>query len=188
MPLLTSDLYETCKACVEGNLKAHLPQFDCRQTALGVVLVSGGYPGAYPKWKEITGTSVNQASIVHHCRPVECKLWLMCSIMTGAVSAGIQTVLSLCRNTTCAVSVQEYRLCYLCAGIQAAESHGLLVFHAGTAQKDGKIVTSGGRVLAVVAVDTDLQAASERAQKGAADVRFEGSFYRSDIGHCALKR
>ena len=102
--------------------------------------------------------------------------------------AGIQTVLSLCRNTDCAVSVQEYRLCYLCAGIQAAESHGLLVFHAGTAQKDGKIVTSGGRVLAVVAVDTDLQAASERAQKGAADVRFEGSFYRSDIGHCALKR
>ena len=64
----------------------------------------------------------------------------------------------------------------------------MLVFHAGTAQKDGKIVTSGGRVLAVVAVDTDLQAASERAQKGAADVRFEGSFYRSDIGHCALKR
>ena len=122
MPLLTSDLYGTCKACVEGNLKAHLPQFDCRQTALGVVLVSGGYPGAYPKWKEITGTSVNQASIVHHCRPVECKLWLMCSIMTGAVSAGIQTVLSLCRNTTCAVSVQEYRLCYLCAGIQAVLS------------------------------------------------------------------
>ena len=105
MPLLTSDLYETCKACVEGNLKAHLPQFDCHQTALGVVLVSGGYPGAYPKWKEITGTSVNQASIVRHCRAVECKPWLMCSVTTGAVSAGIQPVLSLCRNTTCAISV-----------------------------------------------------------------------------------
>ena len=136
MPLLTSDLYETCKACVEGNLKAHLPQFDCHQTALGVVLVSGGYPGAYPKWKEITGTSVNQASIVRHCRPVECKPWLMCSVTTGAVSAGIQPVLSLrrktdcdvcvqeykpcylCRNTSCTISVQKYNLCYLCAEIQ----------------------------------------------------------------------
>ena len=57
MPLLTSDLYDTCKACVEGNLKDHLPQFDQHQTALGVVLVSGGYPGSYPKWKEITGRS-----------------------------------------------------------------------------------------------------------------------------------
>ena len=49
-------------------------------------------------------------------------------------------------------------------------------------------MTSGGRVLAVVAVDTDLPAASERAQAGAAEVHFEGSFYRSDIGHHALKR
>ena len=77
---------------------------------------------------------------------------------------------------------------HLCAGIQAAEAHGLLIFHAGTAEKDGKIVTSGGRVLAVVAVDTDLPTASERAQKGAAEVSFEGAFYRSDIGYHTLRR
>lgn len=55
MPLLSSDLYLTCKACVEGRLKEFLPEFDEHQTTLGVVLVSGGYPGSYKKDLEITG-------------------------------------------------------------------------------------------------------------------------------------
>lgn len=74
------------------------------------------------------------------------------------------------------------------AGISEAEAHGLIVFHAGTKMKDRKIVTNGGRVLAVVAVDTDLFTASERAQKGAAQIHFDGVFYRTDIGFRVLHR
>lgn len=126
MPLMTSDLYEICKACVEGTLKDHTLKFDKHQTTLGVVIVSGGYPGPYRKGLEITG-------------------------------------------------------------FHEAEAHGLVVFHAGTALKDGKVVTSGGRVLSIVAIDTDLRAASERARYGAAQIHFEGSFYRSDIGYRVFK-
>ena len=57
-----------------------------------------------------------------------------------------------------------------------------MVFHAGTATKDGRIVTNGGRVLAVSAIGADLQAALERAYGAARHIRFDGVHYRRDIG------
>uniref|UniRef100_A0A2R5LMJ2 Trifunctional purine biosynthetic protein adenosine-3 n=1 Tax=Ornithodoros turicata TaxID=34597 RepID=A0A2R5LMJ2_9ACAR len=55
LPLLESDLYETMLACVEGNLPRALPVWKKNLYAVGVVLVSGGYPGSYPKGKVISG-------------------------------------------------------------------------------------------------------------------------------------
>lgn len=57
-----------------------------------------------------------------------------------------------------------------------------VVFHAGTALKDGELVTSGGRVLAVSAVGASLNEAITRAYEGIAQVRFDGMHYRRDIG------
>ena len=57
----------------------------------------------------------------------------------------------------------------------------ITVFHAGTAVKDGKTVTSGGRVLGVTALGKDLKAAKARAYEGIAHVEFDGMFYRRDI-------
>lgn len=123
LSLLKSDLMATLKACVSGNLPHAPPTFDLVNSAVGVVLVSGGYPGPYPKGLEISGIS----------------------------------------------SVQ---------GLQ-----GLQVFHAGTKEDShGKVVTSGGRVLSVVAVDPSLVTAIEKATAAAAKIRFDGCFYRSDIG------
>ncbi len=56
------------------------------------------------------------------------------------------------------------------------------VFHAGTALKDGRVVSAGGRVLSVSALGADLPAALERAYAGARRIRFDGAHYRSDIG------
>ena len=59
---------------------------------------------------------------------------------------------------------------------------GVQVFHAGTALEDGRLVTSGGRVLAVTAVATDFGSACE-GSRGAADaIAFEGKYFRRDIG------
>ena len=55
LPMLQSDLYATCLACVEGTLDAAMPRFHDDRSAVGVVLVSGGYPGSYKKGLEITG-------------------------------------------------------------------------------------------------------------------------------------
>ena len=63
-----------------------------------------------------------------------------------------------------------------------------IVFHAGTTMKDGKVVTSGGRVMATVAMDTNLATAAQQARKAAEMVKFEGKFFRRDIAHKALKR
>ena len=56
-----------------------------------------------------------------------------------------------------------------------------IVFHAGTAEKDGKTVTSGGRVLGVTALGKDLKSARANAYEGIKHVGFEGMYYRKDI-------
>ena len=60
------------------------------------------------------------------------------------------------------------------------------VYHAGDALADGKLVTSGGRVLGVTAVGDTLPAALESAYAAAREIHFEGAFLRGDIGKRAL--
>jgi len=56
------------------------------------------------------------------------------------------------------------------------------VFHAGTSMKDGKIVTNGGRVLAVTSLDTDYKKALEKTYRNIEKLDFEKKYYRTDIG------
>ena len=59
---------------------------------------------------------------------------------------------------------------------------GCVTFHAGTAVKDGQVVTAGGRVIAVSAYGKDKAEALAQAMKGAQEVQFEKKYFRSDIG------
>ena len=68
-------------------------------------------------------------------------------------------------------------------------SDDLQLFHAGTQrQSDGRCISSGGRVLAVVAQADDFDSAFEKAYTGLAQVHFEGMTYRRDIGHQVRRR
>jgi phosphoribosylamine--glycine ligase len=69
-----------------------------------------------------------------------------------------------------------------------AEAADAIVFHAGTALEDGRLVSAGGRVLCVTALGDSVKQAQVRAYEALADVRFDGAQYRSDIGHRAIKR
>lgn len=125
MRLLKTDLLEVLNACVDGTLdQVALTWSD--QTAVCVVLASGGYPGSIKKGLEITG-------------------------------------------------------------IEAAEKlPGVVVFHAGTAQQDGKIVTAGGRVLGITAVGGDIAEARAQAYAAIKFIHFDGMQYRTDIGQKSL--
>ncbi|XP_056008779.1 trifunctional purine biosynthetic protein adenosine-3-like isoform X3 [Ostrea edulis] len=129
LPLLESDLYEICRACVEGKLSQNLPHFTRDLYTAGVVLASGGYPGGYKKGLPITG-------------------------IDGVEKLGPR----------------------------------VQVFHAGTTKQEQGIVTSGGRVLAVVAMNSDLQSACSKAQRWAGFIQFDGAYHRSDIGFRVLDR
>ena len=72
-------------------------------------------------------------------------------------------------------------------GLADAEAMGALVFHAGTAIKDGKLVTNGGRVLGVVGRGTDISSAVDAAYAAAAKISFKDAYYRKDIAHRALE-
>ena len=72
-------------------------------------------------------------------------------------------------------------------GLPAAteDSH---VFHAGTAEKDGAVVTSGGRVLCVTALGDNVKAAQKRAYEVLDQISFDGMQCRRDIGYRAIRR
>ena len=61
------------------------------------------------------------------------------------------------------------------------------IFHAGTAQKDGKVVTSGGRVLCVTALGETVKFAQQQAYQALKEIKFEGAQFRTDIGYRAIK-
>lgn len=121
LPRLTSDLAELCAAVAAGRLdQAPLPAWTA-EAACGVVMASGGYPGAYEKGKAITG---------------------------------LETL-----------------------------DDDILAFHAGTKREtDGRIVTTGGRVLTLVARGATVPAARERVYANIGRVRFAGAQWRRDIG------
>jgi len=69
----------------------------------------------------------------------------------------------------------------------AGQVPGVEVFHAGTMQTGGQMLTAGGRVLGVTAAAESLSTALDRAYQAMAEIQFEGMYYRRDIGHRALE-
>ena len=118
LPRLETDLLDVADAALDGGL----PALDLRwrgDCAVGVVLASGGYPGAYETGKAISGLA------------------------------------------------------------EAGES--ALVFHAGTADRGGRVVTAGGRVLTLVGLAPTMEQARAKAYAAANAVAYEGKQHRSDI-------
>ena len=118
LPRLETDLLDVADAALDGGL----PALDLRwrgDCAVGVVLASGGYPGAYETGKAISGLA------------------------------------------------------------EAGES--ALVFHAGTAERGGRVVTAGGRVLTLVGLAPTMEQARAKAYAAANAVAYEGKQHRSDV-------
>lgn len=122
LPLLESDLVEVIQACLNGTLAQNEIEWRAG-AAVTVVAASEGYPGSYPKGREITGLA------------------------------------------------------------EANALPGVTVFQAGTRQTEtGRLVTNGGRVLAVTALGDDLPQAIDQAYAGLQAIHFEGMHFRTDIG------
>jgi phosphoribosylamine---glycine ligase len=124
LPLIDGDLVEMFAAAAAGDLRGHTVRA-APACAVGVVLASGGYPGAFETGKTIEGLDA------------------------------------------------------------AAALPDVTLFHAGTALRDGQLVTGGGRVLTVVARSADYASAVSRAYEAVARIRFEGVHARTDIGRKA---
>ena len=118
LPRVKSDLVEVLAKAAQGKLDEVDLEIDER-TATTVMMVSGGYPEAYEKGKEITG-------------------------------------------------------------IENVED--ALVFHAGTTTKDGKVVTNGGRVIAVTAFGEDYKKALKKSYQNVEKLQFDKMYFRKDLG------
>ena len=118
IPRLKSDLVDVLLAMANGTLDQIDLQIDER-TATTVMAVSGGYPEAYERGKEITGAENIQDSIV---------------------------------------------------------------FHAGTKMSNGKVVTNGGRVIAVTSFGKDFKEALKTSYQNMEKLHFDGMYYRKDLG------
>jgi phosphoribosylamine--glycine ligase len=120
LPRLTTPLAGLLHACAAGDLGAR-EVASTEQASVGVVLASGGYPGAHRAGLPIAGLA------------------------------------------------------------EAHASPGAEVFHAGTADRDGTVVTAGGRVLTVAALGDDVGEARRLAYRAAGFISFDGMAYRTDI-------
>ena len=118
LPRIKTDLVELLEATFHQNLETVNLEVDTRAAAT-VMMVSGGYPEAYEKGKEITG-------------------------------------------------------------IEKVED--AVVFHAGTTTKNNKIITNGGRVLAITSLDKDFKSALKKSYKNIEKLHFNTMYYRTDIG------
>jgi len=124
MPMIKGDLLPVLEAAAGGHLQGHAIEVN-HGACVGVVLASGGYPGAYQKGQVITG--------LENLNP------------------------------------------------------DTLVFHAGTAWRDGQLVTDGGRVLAVVSRGDTIAAAIGKVYPEVAKLDFADMHFRRDIGRRALR-
>jgi len=83
---------------------------------------------------------------------------------------------------------ESYRKGDAISGLPRGEEEGLKVFHAGTAVRDGRVVTNGGRVLCATALGNTVSEAQEKAYALAGRISWEGVYYRTDIGYRAVQR
>ncbi|WP_275723483.1 phosphoribosylamine--glycine ligase [Vibrio furnissii] len=74
------------------------------------------------------------------------------------------------------------------SGLPTTEVEGQKVFHAGTTDKDGHVVTNGGRVLCATALGNTVSEAQQRAYELAKQISWHGMFHRNDIGYRAIAR
>jgi phosphoribosylamine--glycine ligase len=110
--------------------------------------------------------------------------------LLSAVAAGapVPAVVPSARAAVCVVLASggypgAYQTGVPISGIESAETlAGVQVFHAGTARREGRLVTAGGRVLGVTAVAADVSSAIERAYDAVGRIQFEGMHFRRDIG------
>jgi phosphoribosylamine--glycine ligase len=76
-----------------------------------------------------------------------------------------------------------YNKGYPISGLQGTDGKKSLLFHAGTIEKDGHVVTNGGRVLCVTSTADTLQDAVNASREALENIHFEGMYYRTDIGY-----
>lgn len=82
----------------------------------------------------------------------------------------------------------EFQKNQVIRGLDAVEAAGVTVFHAGTAEKDGELVNTGGRVLGVTALGTTVREAQQKVYAALEYMDWPGGFYRKDIGYRAVAR
>jgi phosphoribosylamine--glycine ligase len=109
--------------------------------------------------------------------------------MEACVDGNLRMEHAACRPESCACVVMaaggypgSYKKGDVISGLDAAATlKDVMIFNAGTKLENGKVVTTGGRVLGVTALGTDLASAVKRAYEAAAIIKFNNAHYRSDI-------
>jgi phosphoribosylamine---glycine ligase len=113
----------------------------------------------------------------------------LCELLLAAAQQKIDTILVETDNRA-AVAVMavsggypgDYKKGFEIAGLDKPDIEGTMLFHAGTQQKDGEVLTSGGRVIAVTSYGDNIGEAAEQSLYAIEQIYFEDIYFRSDIG------
>ena len=179
-------------APVEGALAQQIVDRILEPTA--AAMVAAGHPYTGVLYAGIMVTAEGPQVLEFNCRFGDPEAQVMLPLMDGDLARGLVDALDgrtpdLGWSGGAAVCVVVAAAGYPGPPATGHRIEGLdrvppdvCVFHAGTAVRDGALVTAGGRVLNVVGLGRDLPAARDRAYAGVAAVSFEGMQFRRDIG------
>lgn len=82
----------------------------------------------------------------------------------------------------------KYNIGRRISGLQNVREEGAYIFHSGTKRENGQWLTDGGRVLGIMGMDGDLKGALAKAYRITRRIRFDGAYYRNDIGFRVMDR
>ncbi|MDR0992134.1 MAG: phosphoribosylamine--glycine ligase [Ruminococcus sp.] len=114
----------------------------------------------------------------------------LCDIMTAIADGklaethfGVKDGAAACVIISSGGYPEKYETGFPVNGLDSnGQAEGITVYHAGTSYKDGRFLSSGGRVLGLTAAGENLAAALEKCYAAAEKINFEGSYFRKDIG------
>lgn len=189
-PILPPDRYEAMADLAIRPISRHL-------TAIGQPFKGVLYAGLMMTAKGPMILEYNVRFGDPECQPLMARLKSdLVEIMLDCVNGTLSPEkVEFHQETSCCVVMaamgypQNYPKGMAISGIEAAEQiESVKVFQAGTQLQNGIPVSSGGRVLGVTALGTDLQEARERAYQAVTRIHFDNSYYRKDIANKGLRR
>jgi phosphoribosylamine--glycine ligase len=189
-PILPPDRYEAMADLAIRPITSHL-------AAIGQPFKGVLYAGLMMTAKGPMILEYNVRFGDPECQPLMARLKSdLVAIMLDCVNGTLSPEhVEFHQETSCCVVMaamgypQNYPKGMAISGIEAAEQiESVKVFQAGTQLQNGTPVSSGGRVLGVTALGTDLQEARERAYQAVAKIHFDNSYYRKDIANKGLRR
>ena len=187
--------------CVTPEIEQEVLDTIARPTIQALKARGANFIGTLYAGVMLTKSGIKTLEFNVRCGDPECQPWMsrldsdLGEVLLAAAESRLEgTTLNwnnkkaLCVVVTSDGYPADFEKGQIISGLEAVEAAGTTIFHAGTSEKDGSIVNSGGRVLGVTTLGDTVAQAQQTVYKALEKLDWKDGFYRKDIGYRAIQR